>query len=494
MASSNDIPPERLISYNVANLINDRNIIANYSTDYFSDNMYLMYSHGTSSAYKKLEPIKLRDGEQVIITCIDGCVAYLKDYWPVAMKSIDTENLTIGNPNYKTDIINFLKINPSYKKSLCVFESKDELPEIIFEPKDENIRMGLYQMPLTFNFDSNSKIRHHKIMQMRGKNFKNNIKSNITLKNLEKNYIRNIPSTNNFYTSKMKTSRYLEITSFKKYDNWQPTSAEKYLLLSQIIKDIRAKIATEQKNNSVTDNKFTLIVLSCRYEPRLLPASYTFRKFITPNGYYSRPAIDTYLSSNNYQNRTTNKNIPFLKQISTIFKQPALEIKNKDLLKQIKKYIKNEKLDYNKLSNKDKILFLKKPQIILKLFMNYNFEKITEELNVNKYELENEIDNLAETFFIYLKKNKGILILDEILTNNKPISNLNFALQNFLNFFYSFIAKSREYHEKLQNENEYESLLFYQLINNFKAVLEKIGAVWNISSAINTTAKELGYY
>ena len=110
MASSNDIPPERLISYNVANLINDRNIIANYSTDYFSDNMYLMYSHGTSSAYKKLEPIKLRDGEQVIITCIDGCVAYLKDYWPVAMKSIDTENLTIGNPNYKTDIINFLKI------------------------------------------------------------------------------------------------------------------------------------------------------------------------------------------------------------------------------------------------------------------------------------------------------------------------------------------------------------------------------------------------
>ena len=95
------------------------------------------------------------------------------------------------------------------------------------------------------------------------------------------------------------------------------------------------------------------------------------------------------------------------------------------------------------------------------------------------------------TFF---NENKGILILDEILTNNKPISNLNFALQNFLNFFYSFIAKSREYHEKLQNENEYESLLFYQLINNFKAVLEKIGAVWNISSAINTTAKELGYY
>ena len=139
-----------LISFNAAKLLTSEVPTLGEYSGSLSDNLYLLFSHGASGTTQKYPPIKLRPGEQIIMNCIDGCLTYVYT-WDVAMKSINVDNPTLGNPNYKNDIVSYLK-SLELGDSLCVYEGVDvNVPEIKLTPNDpDNIRMGISSSQLLY--------------------------------------------------------------------------------------------------------------------------------------------------------------------------------------------------------------------------------------------------------------------------------------------------------------------------------------------------------
>ena len=147
----------------------------------------------------------------------------------------------------------------------------------------------------------------------------------------------------NYYSAVEENHRYLNITSFKKYDNWAPTPGNQFILLSQIVNDIRQK---QEQNNE--EPGFTIICFSCRYDVSLIPDSTTFRTYlknITPNNInvvnFSKSAVRSYLASPYYSSRTQKNNIPKLESIAKEFYMKPSEFRKSGLFTIYKQYEQN---------------------------------------------------------------------------------------------------------------------------------------------------------
>ena len=122
LASNNNY--QGMISDEVSNELFMTQRIKNFRFSDFSQNMYTMMAHGESGTPDKLDPIKLKHGEKIIATCIDGCVNYM-GVWSIIANITDKANPYRIDPlDYKQRFFEKVKSHFNYGDSLCVFENE----------------------------------------------------------------------------------------------------------------------------------------------------------------------------------------------------------------------------------------------------------------------------------------------------------------------------------------------------------------------------------
>ena len=329
-----------IISFNIADSFNDTKTINKYSHEHFSDDLYLMISHGESGSKYGSQPFELQPNEQIIMPCIDGCTMSANE-WDIAKESLDPSNPEIPDSNYKKRIIDFINSDPDYNTSLCVYEGDGTIvPNIMLSPyDDEDDRMGLFQMPLQIRL-KHDKIQADSAILGKKPNINALIQSNIiTLKNGDT----------------INTNDYLDILSYKKYDNWNKSSIKPTWELSQIVREIRKR----------AKHGFALFVFSCRVYAQSFSSSKSLKDYTHKTGLdidnLLQKDITNYMASNNYKLRTTKNNIRIINKLKNKLKNKnhtRRTIKNSGTLLAFKKYLLRRRKVKNianvyKMDNKD---------------------------------------------------------------------------------------------------------------------------------------------